>query len=48
MTLKLFKNMIKSESDNPEELLSLVEEAFNNGVIDKLKLAQIKSDINIQ
>ena len=48
MTLKLFKNMIKSESDNPEELLCLVEEAFNNGVIDKLKLAQIKSDINIQ
>ncbi len=46
MTLKLFRSKVETDSDNPKELLSLVEDARRNGVIDKLELAQIKSDIS--
>ncbi len=48
MTLNLFKRKINTESDDQEELLSLLEVALNDGVIDMLEYAQIKSDINIQ
>lgn len=45
MTLNLFKRLIGKESDNPEELLSLLENAKNGGIINELEFAQIYSDI---
>jgi len=48
MTLKLFKRFINTESNDQEELLSLLEVALNDGVVDMLQYAQIKSDINIK
>lgn len=48
MTLNLFKRMIDTESDNPEELLSHLEDAKNEENINMLEYAQIKSDINMR
>lgn len=48
MTLEVFKRMMQTESENPEELLSLLENAWSNRVVDMLQYADIKSDINIQ
>jgi hypothetical protein len=48
MTLEVFKRMMQTESDNPEELLSLLENAWSNRVVDMLQYADIRSDINMQ
>jgi hypothetical protein len=48
VTIKLFKRMIETESNDPEELLSLLENAWNNRAVDMLQYAHIKSDIRIQ
>lgn len=48
MTLRLFKNRMQIESDDFQELLSIVEDAYNNSTINTLEYAQIKSDINMK
>jgi hypothetical protein len=48
VTLKLFKEMMDTESDNAEEILSLLENAWNDRVVSMLEYAQVKSDINMQ
>lgn len=48
MTIKSFKTMMETESNDPEELLSLLENAWNNRDVDILQYAHIKSDIRIQ
>ena len=48
MTLKLFKRMLKIDSVDKSELLSLLEDAKDDGTINMLQYAQIKSDINKQ
>ena len=40
--------MIETESNDPEELLSLLENAWNNRDVDMLQYAHIRSDIRIQ
>jgi hypothetical protein len=48
VTIKSFKTMMETESNDPEELLSLLENAWNNRDVDILQYAHIKSDIRIQ
>jgi hypothetical protein len=48
MTLEIFKRMMQTESENPEDLLSLLENAWSKGMVDMLQYADIKSDIHLQ
>lgn len=48
MTLKLFKKMIDTNSNNPEELLSLLENAWDDRAVDMLQYVHIRSDIKMQ